>query len=61
MMTMGNTEGMLLFNDFILHNMQASDLLLQPHSHDQDSLSPNVKNSSVRDWCLFKFLEYQAA
>ena len=60
-MTMGRTGGILLFNDFILHDMQASDPLLQPHSHDQDSLSSNVKNPSVRDWCLFKFLEYQAA
>lgn len=61
MMTVGRTGGMFLCNDFILHDMQASDLLLQPPSHDQDSLSPNVKNPSGRDWCLFKFLEYQAA
>lgn len=52
---------MLLCNDFLLRDMQAPDPLLQPHSHDQDSLSPNVKIPSVRECACSNFPEYQAA
>ena len=58
MMRLGSVGGMLLFNSSILHDMQASDPLVQRHSHNQDSLSPNFKNSSGRDLHLFKLLEF---